>query len=269
VYESPTSTLIQGALKIVARTKKKTAIVIGIGILLAAGTTTMVIERTKPPREPIYQGKSLSIWLEGYDVSMNELLRNNGSKIRELDKIVSEFGTNAIPTLLQLLREEDFKGHDIHSNGNEASNGFRALGVNAKDAVPSLTKIYEQNPAARADVLYSLGCIGPAAEGAVPWLLKKLTDTNGKERAWIVDALGQIHAQSALVVPVLINCLDDLNSQVRGNAAIALGDYGTDAKSAIPQLVGLLNDKGKGVRNSSALAIKMIDPEAAVKAGLR
>jgi HEAT repeat protein len=68
---------------------------------------------------------------------------------------------------------------------------------------------------------------------------------------------------------VLINCFDDLNSQVRGNAAIALGDYGTDAKSAIPQLVGLLNDKGKGVRNSSALAIKMIDPEAAVKAGLR
>ena len=45
--------------------------------------------------------------------------------------------------------------------------------------------------------------------------------------------------------------------------------YGTDAKPAVPALIDLLNDKGKGVRNSADLALKMIDPEAAVKAGLK
>lgn len=42
-----TFTLAKGALKFMAWTNTKTAIVIGIGVLLAAGTTTVVIERTK------------------------------------------------------------------------------------------------------------------------------------------------------------------------------------------------------------------------------
>jgi RNA polymerase sigma factor (sigma-70 family) len=40
-----TLTLIKGALKIMAWTKMKTAIVVGVGILLAAGTTTVFVER--------------------------------------------------------------------------------------------------------------------------------------------------------------------------------------------------------------------------------
>jgi HEAT repeat protein len=63
--------------------------------------------------------------------------------------------------------------------------------------------------------------------------------------------------------------LDDSNSKVRVDAALALGEYGTDAKPAVPVLIDLLNDKGKGVKNSTTLALKMIDPEAAVKAGLK
>ena len=40
-----TLTLIKGALKLMAWTKAKTAVVIGVGILLAAGTTTVVVQR--------------------------------------------------------------------------------------------------------------------------------------------------------------------------------------------------------------------------------
>ena len=40
-----TLTLVKGALKIMAWTKAKTAIVIGIGVLLAAGTTTVVVKK--------------------------------------------------------------------------------------------------------------------------------------------------------------------------------------------------------------------------------
>jgi uncharacterized protein (TIGR03435 family) len=43
-----TLTVIKGALKIMAWTKAKTAIVIGAGILLAAGTTTVVIKKAIP-----------------------------------------------------------------------------------------------------------------------------------------------------------------------------------------------------------------------------
>ena len=45
-----TLTLIKGALKIMAWTKAKTAIVIGVGILLAVGTTTVTIHEARKPK---------------------------------------------------------------------------------------------------------------------------------------------------------------------------------------------------------------------------
>ena len=45
-----TLTLIKGALKIMAWTKAKTAIVAGLGVLVAAGTTTLVIKQVMPTR---------------------------------------------------------------------------------------------------------------------------------------------------------------------------------------------------------------------------
>jgi hypothetical protein len=47
VASAPTLTLIKGALKIIAWTNAKTAIVVGVGVLLAAGTTTVVIHKVE------------------------------------------------------------------------------------------------------------------------------------------------------------------------------------------------------------------------------
>ncbi|MGB8369400.1 MAG: sigma-70 family RNA polymerase sigma factor [Limisphaerales bacterium] len=44
-----TLTLVKGVLKIMAWTKAKTAIVVGVGVLLAAGTTSVVVNRIKSP----------------------------------------------------------------------------------------------------------------------------------------------------------------------------------------------------------------------------
>ena len=57
-----TLTLIQGALKIMAWTKAKTAIGVGIGILFVAGTTTIAIKEIKA-RQP-------EIWQAGFDMSV-------------------------------------------------------------------------------------------------------------------------------------------------------------------------------------------------------
>ena len=46
---SSTLTLVKGALKIMAWAKMKTAIVVGAGLLLAAGTTTVVVEKAVSP----------------------------------------------------------------------------------------------------------------------------------------------------------------------------------------------------------------------------
>ena len=48
-------TLIKGALKIMAWTKAKTAIVIGVGILLASGTTTVAVKEIAAHRGEVWQ----------------------------------------------------------------------------------------------------------------------------------------------------------------------------------------------------------------------
>jgi hypothetical protein len=53
------------------------------------------------PSEPFYQGKSLSAWLEDY-VSTNGWNPN-----AETDEAVRNMGTNAYPTLFQMLRAKD------------------------------------------------------------------------------------------------------------------------------------------------------------------
>ncbi len=253
-----------------AWTKAKTILFAGVIVILTAGTTTVVLDRIKQPRDPIYQGKPLSVWLKEYDIrKFSDRVEMWGTNKFQTDIIVQQAGTNALPTLLQLLREEDVKKGNVEVNGEEASMAFVALKAAAYPAIPSLMEIYERNPAARVDVIYCLSCIGPVAEEAVPWLLQKLPATDTQLQAGIISALGEIHAQSNRVVPVLIDYLNDSNSRVRVDAALALASYKADAKSAVPELIDLLNDKGKGVKKAATLALKQIDPEAAAKAGLK
>ena len=49
VATTSTLTLVKGALKIMAWTKMKMAVAIGVGVLLTAGTTKVVVERIHPP----------------------------------------------------------------------------------------------------------------------------------------------------------------------------------------------------------------------------
>jgi uncharacterized protein (TIGR03435 family) len=57
-----TLTLIKGALKIMAWTKAKTAIVVGVGVLLAVGTTTVTVKEMAVHRH--------EVWQEKYDLSV-------------------------------------------------------------------------------------------------------------------------------------------------------------------------------------------------------
>jgi uncharacterized protein (TIGR03435 family) len=52
-----TLTLIKGALKVMAWTKAKTAIVVGAGVLLAAGTTIITVKKNEANRQPVWQMK--------------------------------------------------------------------------------------------------------------------------------------------------------------------------------------------------------------------
>jgi HEAT repeat protein len=71
------------------------------------------------------------------------------------------------------------------------------------------------------------------------------------------------------VVPALTACLSDTNVVIRRAAAEGLGRFGTNALWAVPVLVPLLREPDRNVRRAARNAFKVIDPEAAAKAGVK
>jgi RNA polymerase sigma factor (sigma-70 family) len=160
-----TLTLIQGALKIMAWTKMKTAI--GVGILLVAGVGTVAVKNNYFPSEPSYQGKKLSEWLVDIDYGQPQEKRDKaGEAIRKM-------GVKTLPFLLADLADEKAKDNRY----SQATWAFDALGSIGKPAIPKLTKLLEQNPG------YVPGALAGIGRDALPELLNALI--NGS--FWVRD----------------------------------------------------------------------------------
>jgi HEAT repeat protein len=217
--------------------------------------------------KPIVSRKPLIFWLENY------------SSGYVLERALKNAGTNAIPTLLRLLRRQDspFKIKlmalseaqplvPIHywpsSHQNSAAFfSFQILGGAAKSAVPDLIEIYRQgiSESSRAWTARSLGAIGPAAKQAIPLLLQGATNSSAMVRWGSVLALGDIHSQASTVMPVLTTALNDQNVRVRVSACTSLARFGAEAKGALPALSGLLNHSDRNVRTAASSAIESIN----------
>lgn len=242
-----------------------------------------------PAHEPTYEGKSFSYWLrqswEGADVDARA----------KAEMAVTKIGTNAIPTLLQMLRAKEsplkiklltwasqrhiLRFRYIKGTINwRAAMVFRALGPQAASAVPELIKIYDQKIStdSEADTALALGFIGPDAKAAVPSLLRTAANTNSSNYGFAILALGGIHTDPDIVVPVLIRALRNPQPENRLEAARALGNFKGDAKPAVNSLVELINDPNvnaipSGYRNAIDLrsefedALQQIDPETYAK----
>ena len=242
------------------------------------------------PSEPVYQSKPLSYWC-AQDYSANVSSDSNIELKKQAEIAIRTIGTNAVPTLLRMLRAKDSKfklnliqlaskQHLVKTNWKtaaarhmEAAIGFYRLGPLGKSALPDLIEIYKGH---RSDlgcepmsVAHIIGYIGPGAADAVPLLVQGATDTYFANRWDAVIALGRIHARPDLATPALAVCLRDPDERIRGSAATSLGSLGTGAQSAVPELTKLLGDPVPFVKDDAASALKEIDPEAAAKAGVK
>ena len=77
-------------------------------VIVALGSAVWFASRA-PDREPVYKGKRLSVWLEHYGpgwAGCPEDLKTE--EARQIEEAVRQIGTNAIPTLLHMLRKKDF-----------------------------------------------------------------------------------------------------------------------------------------------------------------
>jgi hypothetical protein len=218
--------------------------------------------------EPAYNGKALSEWL---------ILDHSGELLdKSAEQAIRQIGTNAIPTLLELLgatpsnrksrvRKFESKGFEsiLLLSPQDAAEvlrgigkrGFGILGTNAESAVPQLTKLLhnERTSFEAAKVLAGVGPRGfSVLTNAVhDWRLAGVT----------IHALGGFEGGDKIVITrLLISALKDPDPMLRGNAADFLRRG--DAELAVPALIPMLDDNEFYPRERAAIALKAFGPAA-------
>jgi hypothetical protein len=237
--------------------KGRQVLVVAIFLAAAGGIGWMLLSSVQP--EPVYNGKPLSYWVEGYDTANYNRTHPNGPgppTWNEANEAVRKAGTNAIPILLRALHQRDSKVKEAVLNllrkqhvikiplpstteYIKALDGFRTLGAEASNAVPGLIVMFDHDPSPTPQTAIPaiLGDLGPPAKAAVPAMLRGMTHTNVMVRNNAIYALRKIKAEPKLVVPELLKALKDPEIMVRAQAIRALRDFGTDARDAVPALL--------------------------------
>ena len=252
------------------------AFFIGLSVLAVAFIVSCSKSQMKPlGDEPTYKGKPLSDWAimtTGQDLGFQP-----SAEAVEAIEAVRAIGSNGIPYLLKWIQppctDSRLPGGAVES--------LRALGPQAKSAIPELAKLLDKykpphsmdDYSAWHDACEALSYLGP---DALPVLLEAATNIQGQhiqweliqnlgnfgsngipaipaligwchdKDAWVrlgaVNALGQIGQQPEIVIPVLLAALEDPDPLVRRDASEALGGFGKGAKAALPDLIKALDD---------------------------
>ena len=231
---------------------------ITLGVLLVALAGVSVWQGLRL-REPVYQGKGLSVWLEILDKQMVRGTDGYGPKsYDERDwQAVRQIGTNALPVLIERLQAQDtrlkqlmmrwakelklvsFHFKPADQRRREAGWGYKALGPLASAHVPILSHFLTSDPSpeVRQVAAWALAYIEPDARLATPALFRAMKDTDDFVRCNALSALCVMRPDGGLMIPVLVAGLGDSAECVRMTAAHALGEYGPEARAAVPALL--------------------------------
>ena len=203
------------------------------------------------PREPVYQGKRLSVWSR--DLDENTLASN--SRNRAVDA-VRQIGTNCVPTLVDMLQSSDswLKRKLMELVGKQSrirfhfttaqerrSRAIRGIEVLGPAAIPMLIDLLNDK-AAMPTAMICLSRVGPE----VVWPLTcTLTNEAPQVRSAAIVTLGLLRSNGQAAVPALVERLEsDTDNRVRASAANALGYIGKEPEVAVPALVKHLRDPG-------------------------
>jgi HEAT repeat protein len=261
---------------------KKRLILSAVLLLVGAGGIALLALRPTELREPVYQGKRLSVWLAERRASTNPA----SSSVLGAENALRALGTNALPFLTTMASSKELPiksainhlvqpvFHITNSSAEErrtlAMDGFHFLRKDARSAIPALIKPLNDGESAEA-VAFILADIGRDALGP---LTNALTNSDWRVRASVVIGLGrfakpfygdpvsptELDSLAKIIVPVLVNSLQDPDANVRSFAAMSLGLFAREPATVVPALTRLLADQF--ARGEAAYALGKFGPKA-------
>jgi hypothetical protein len=210
--------------------------------------------------EPVYENRTLTSWMEELGSSPSCLdgmgidkIRLMEEKKRAAEQAIRAMGTEAVPPLLNRLTASFGTPHP--DEGQRIIGAFRALGAQARPAIPDLIKLLtpayeaahrslsesdaqlkESQAIAAATVLRIIG------EAAIDPLLAALRSKDPQTRFGAAMALENFGRYGTDVLPDLINALEDENKNVRWRAARTIGDLRQMPEISVPALARRVSD---------------------------
>lgn len=262
------------------------------------GVSVTVVALLVRPREPLYQGKSLSEWLE---LAIPLEHRENAQEA------IRQMGTNTLPFLRPMLRAHDsrlkqklmelaakqslikFSFTPAMLLNCEAALGCQALGPVAEPAIPDLIALLgsdwtgyagwalagigpvsvqplakalgSTNQTIRTQAMQALARIYPPIPAVAKVAAQNLKHSDVQIRRQAADYLGQAKLEPDIALPALIDVLGDEDRYVRRAASWSVGRFGTQARPAIPALIRMIRERDHDEALFATLALAAIDPE--------
>lgn len=227
-----TTTLIKGALKIMAWSQTKTAIIAAAVVIMAAGTSLVVVRQAS-----LIRGKTESEWINSivYFGDDNQM------------RLWHSLGPKGIQMLVHALKPPP----------NELTQEQAHLSrVNRMKAASVLCQLEDNN-------------LGNDAQSALPEIINDIKAEKDDGVLGIELGMFEMPIQSmsetekAALFPELLRDIQHNNSSVRNNALVALQYYPDQADAVIPLMVKSLQDPIPGVRLMAVQALIKIDPQNA------
>ena len=248
-------------------------------ILMATGITIFILLLILwlQLREPFYQGRPLSAWLEDVVSVQNPLVvwRADYARRAKGEEAVLQMGAHAVPPLRRLMRARDstlrlkvvafcarrpWLRFHFRPPADKlqywGARGIGLLGPIGKTAVPELrTLLSSPLPHIRASAATALGKMGYHSADAVPQLITLILDPDPNVRTATCRALGDLKRIANPAIPAIIRCLSDTNFPVFSAALAAVNRIGTGPTLTVPPLRGQLAQSNPRIRYDAATAL--------------
>ena len=203
------------------------------------------------PREPVYQGKSVTQWIS--ELPKGQRLTAMGFIDHETPakEAIRSIGTNAVPYLAQAINRHDsrfanwrveiwFRWPFLQRHFSRPSYPLEIR----REAARTLQEFVSRYPKASFDEI-------------VPALARAMRDPDSDLRVVAVSTLGLIAVkhQSQRALAALVEALDSPHEEVRRFATGKLAEGNQAQSQALPSVLGRFSDPSVGVRLEAALAV--------------
>lgn len=237
--------------RIVFRARLVPALLLAVICLIANAADK--IEQASKTDVPVYQGKTLSKWIELLTVS-----DNRGWTFREVQS-AGPAAKPLVPALIGILEGND------GMIWSDAAKALGSIGPEARAAVPALTgKLAHGDRWLRCYTAQALWRITKHRD-AIPVVIKELENSDGNVRWFAVHILGEMRADAREALPRLLEILQDKSeaySRARAEAIVVVGKIGAEAKTVVPLLIGLFREKPQSLHWGATRTLQQIGVSA-------